>query len=440
MARTLDVYLNSDLVGHLVQDKDGQMSFAYGEGWLGKPNAISISRSLPLRTKRFSRKECRGFFAGILPEQSNREIIAHNLGISARNDYAMLERIGGECAGAVTFLPTGHAVPEADYSYRKLSEGELAEILKQLPQRPLMAGEEGIRLSLAGAQDKVALRIENGEVCVPLGGAPSTHILKPASERFEGVVFNEALCMQLASAIGLPAAAADPRSAAGTEYLLVERYDRYHHQEAGGEPVVERLHQEDFCQAQGIVSEHKYQKEGGPSLKQCFALLRDVSSAPVIDLALLLDAVIFNYLVGNNDAHGKNFSLLYRGIGTKNLKIRLAPLYDIVSTVFYPQLSRDMAMKIGSEYSSEKVLPKDFEQMAREAGLSPALVKQRVPELAETLMAALSTINIVHPVSQKVAALIHQRSENVLNTLQTPKVMQEKKTSPPDKRVPPDSA
>ena len=415
MARTLDVYLNSDLAGQLVQDNGGQMSFAYAEGWLAKPEATSISRSLPLRTEMFSRNECRGFFAGILPEASNRDIIAHNLGISARNDYAMLDRIGGECAGAVTFLPTGHVLPDADYRYRKLSEGELARILKQLPQRPLMAGEEGIRLSLAGAQDKVALRIEAGVVCVPLGGAPSTHIFKPAAERFDGVVFNEALCMQLASAIGLPAAAAEARSADGTDYLLVERYDRYHRKGEGGEPIVKRLHQEDFCQAQGIVSEHKYQKEGGPSLKQCFALLRDVSSAPVIDLALLLDAVIFNYLVGNNDAHGKNFSLLYRGIGTKNLEIRFAPLYDIVSTVFYPELTRDMAMKIGREYSSENVRPEDFEQMAREAGLAPALVRQRVPELAETVMATLPTIKIAHPVSEKVAALIHQRSENVLN-------------------------
>jgi putative ABC transport system permease protein len=85
MARTLDVYLNSDLAGHLVQDNGGQMSFTYSEGWLVKPDAMSISRSLPLRAEPFSRNECRGFFAGILPEESNREIIAHNLGISARN-------------------------------------------------------------------------------------------------------------------------------------------------------------------------------------------------------------------------------------------------------------------------------------------------------------------------------------------------------------------
>src|SRR5580698_8378199 len=152
MARTLDVYLNSDLVGHLVQDDGGQMSFGYAEGWLTKPEATPISCSLPLRTEKFNRNECRGFFAGILPEESNRDIIAHNLGISARNDYAMLERIGGECAGAVTFLPSGHALPERDYGYRKLPSEELATILKELPKRPLLAGEQGIRLSLAGAQ------------------------------------------------------------------------------------------------------------------------------------------------------------------------------------------------------------------------------------------------------------------------------------------------
>ena len=86
----------------------------------------------------------------------------------------------------------------------------------------------------------------------------------------------------------------------------------------------------------------------------------------------LLEAVIYNYLVGNNDAHGKNFSLLYHGVGTENPEIRLAPLYDIVSTVYYPELSRDMAMKIGGEYSSEKVTARNFEQLAEEAGLGQA--------------------------------------------------------------------
>jgi serine/threonine-protein kinase HipA len=412
MAKSLDVYLHDDLVGHLVQDDGGQMLFDYAENWLNKPGASPLSQSLPLRKEGFKGKECRAFFAGILPEEAKREIIARNLGISARNDYAMLEQIGGECAGAITFIPAGGSLPERDYGYRKLSEKALAGILRELPRRPLLAGDEGIRLSLAGAQDKVAVRIEDGEVSVPLGGAPSTHILKPAVERFEGVVFNEALCMKLAAAAGLPAAGVETRTVDGIDFLLVERYDRYHRVVPGGAVVLERLHQEDFCQAQGIVSELKYQKEGGPSLKECFTLLREVSSAPVIDLARLLDAVIYNYLVGNNDAHGKNFSLLYKN---GNQEIRLSPLYDIVSTVYYPDLSRDMAMKIGREYSSEKIMLRDFEQLAEEAGLGKAQVKRRVPELAETVTDALGKIEITHPTAEKVAALIRQRCEKALD-------------------------
>src|SRR5260370_6521547 len=249
MARMLDVYLHEHLVGHLIQDDGGQMSFEYLESWRAKSGAAALSQSLPVRKERFPAKECRGFFGGILPEQSKREIIARNLGISAGNDFAMLERIGGECAGAITFLPRGQAPPERDYGYRKIAEEDLAAILKELPKRPLLAGEEGIRLSLAGAQDKVAVRLEGNEVCLPLGGAPSTHILKPAVERFEGIVFNEAFCMKLAAAAGLPAAAVETRNAGGMDYLLVERYDRIHRRGPGREPVLDRLHQEDFCQA-----------------------------------------------------------------------------------------------------------------------------------------------------------------------------------------------
>lgn len=412
MAKILDVYLHKDFVGRLIQDTGGQMVFDYAESWLENPGACPLSQSLPLRKKRFMRKECRGFFAGILPEESKREIIARNLGISARNDYAMLERIGGECAGAVTFLPGGEALPEQNYSYRKLSTEELIAILKELPKRPLLAGERGVRLSLAGAQDKIAVRIDGDDVSLPLGGAPSTHILKPAIDRFEGVVFNEALSMKLAASIGLPVAPVETRTAEDMTFLLVERYDRVHRQAPGEEPVVERVHQEDFCQAQGIVPETKYQKEGGPSLKDCFNLLRAVSSAPVIDLARLLDGVIFNYLVGNNDAHGKNFSLVYPGAGKGDLQIRLAPLYDIVSTIYYPELSPEMAMRIGGEYSSGRVAPRNFEKLAEEAGLAKPLVRRRVEELADAILTTLPTLEVRNPVAEDVAVLIQKRSEH----------------------------
>lgn len=185
MARTLDVYLHRELIGKLVQDDHGNMVFHYVENWLNNPAAIPLSQSLPLAKKRFNRKDCRGFFAGVLPDESKREIIARNLGISARNDFAMLEKIGGECAGAVTFIQEGTSFPEPDHSYRQLSPAELAEIIRKLPRRPLLAGEDGVRLSLAGAQDKIAVRVADGQISVPLNGAPSTHILKPVRNSWE---------------------------------------------------------------------------------------------------------------------------------------------------------------------------------------------------------------------------------------------------------------
>ena len=406
MAKTLDVYLHNKLVGYLTQDDDGQMLFEYAPTWLEASEAVPLSQSLPLRKIIFTRKECRGFFAGILPEENKRDIIARNLGISARNDFAMLERIGGECAGAITFVTAGELLPEGQDTYRCLGDKELAKILRELPRRPLMAGEEGVRLSLAGAQDKIAVHVSGNDISVPLRGAPSTHILKPAIERFEGVVFNEAVCMSLAGKVGLPTARVAIGKVEGIDYLLVERYDRTR----GSEGNMRRLHQEDFCQALGVIPERKYQSEGGPTLKQCFDLVRNVSAAPVIDLQRLLDAMIFHALIGNHDAHAKNFSLLY---GEEH-SVRLAPLYDVVSTVYYPELSQYLAMKIGGESVSDRLFPQHFGKLAEEAGLAKPMVIRRVPELTHKVLTRLQDIEIDHEVASQVLAQIKKRCEAFL--------------------------
>ena len=406
MAKTLDVYLHDTLVGYLTQDDDGQMLFEYAPSWLEASEAVPLSQSLPLRKTIFTRKECRGFFAGILPEENKRDIIARNLGISARNDFAMLERIGGECAGAITFVSAGELLLEGQDTYRRLGDKELAKILRELPRRPLMAGEEGVRLSLAGAQDKIAVHVSGNDISVPLRGAPSTHILKPAIERFEGVVFNEAVCMNLAGKVGLPTAFVSIGKVDGIDYLLVKRYDRTR----GSEGNVRRLHQEDFCQALGVIPERKYQSEGGPTLKQCFDLVRHVSAAPVIDLQRLLDAVIFHALIGNHDAHAKNFSLLY---GEEH-SVRLAPLYDVVSTVYYPELSQHLAMKIGGEAVSNYLFPQHFDKLAEEAGLAKPMVVQHVLELTHKVLTRLQDIEIDHEVASQVLAQIKERCEAFL--------------------------
>jgi serine/threonine-protein kinase HipA len=410
--RTLDVYLHERLVGHLIQDKHGNLAFEYAETWLTTAGATPLSHSLPLKAGRYNRNACRGFFAGILPEQAKRETIAKNLGISAQNDFAMLDRIGGECAGAVTFMTSGQPLPKPDYRYRALANKELAQMLRDLPRRPLMAGEEGVRLSLAGAQDKIAVHVGESGISVPHGTAPSTHILKPAIEQYEGTVFNEAFCMQLAGKIGLNVAHTEIGKVEGIDYLLVKRYDRTEIANLGsGAPSLRREHQEDFCQALGIVPERKYQKEGGPSLAQCFALLREISSSAVLDLTSLLDGVIFNFLIGNNDAHGKNFSVLYTGQTASERETRLAPLYDLLSTAYYPNLSREMAMKLGGEYASEHVLPRHFEKFAEDAGLARPQVARRVAELAGNILEQIPETGIDYPVATAVARLIQKRCE-----------------------------
>lgn len=401
MARTLNVQYDRELVGQLIQDDGGQMTFKYDASWLGKPEPIALSRSLPLREETFTQKECRGFFGGTLPEEDNRRIIARILGISDKNDFAMLEQIGGECAGAISFLPEDKEITDDDDRYRDLADAELAKILRELPRRPLMAGEDGIRLSLAGAQDKIAVRIDDGKISIPRGSAPSSHVLKPAIDTYEGVVFNEAFCMALARAGGLNAAPVDIGKVEDIDYLLVERYDRIR----DGQANIQRLHQEDFCQALGIPSEIKYQSEGGPSLAICFDLIRDASSAPALDLIAMLDAVIFNFLIGNHDAHAKNFSLLYM----PDRSIRLAPLYDLVSTVYYEELTNKMAMQIGKQPESALIRPKDVDQFAADAGLGAALARARIPALANRLLEEICGIDKPNPVSEDVAKLIEER-------------------------------
>lgn len=416
MTGTLDVYLHTTLIGHLIQDDHGQTLFEYNTDWLKNPNAIPLSISLPLQEGTFGEKYCKPFFAGVLPETPKRKLIARNLGISANNDFSMLEQIGGECAGAITFLSKGTKFSENTSNYRPLSSAELEKILIELPKRPLMAGESGVRLSLAGAQDKIAVYKKDQQLFLPLDNAPSSHIIKPDIEEYKGIVFNEAFCMKLAALMGLPVAPVATEKAGKIDYLLIERYDRVV-KATDDKSVIDRIHQEDFCQALGIVSERKYQAEGGPSIKDCFNLLRKVSSVPVIDLGHLLDAVIFNFLIGNHDAHGKNFSLLYRTPDKSGSlgKIRLAPLYDLICTPVYSNLSKKMAMKIGKAYELSDVDPRQFEKLADDIGFTKPLVKRKVIDHAKKLLQLIDKVEITHPVTNEVRKFISDHCSSVLD-------------------------
>lgn len=410
MNRILEVWLLGQSVGQLIQ-ADGRLSFSYSPRWLQSPSAQPLSRRLPLRPEPFDDKATRPFFAGLLPEEDKRKLVAMALQVSPQNDYALLNGIGGECAGAVTLLEPGQqptGLPSEQY-VRWLDDGELIAILDELPRRPMLAGKDGLRLSLAGAQDKLPVVFVNGHIGLPKQNTPSSHILKPAISAVEGSVYNEGFCMALAMRLKLSVASTSIRRVADRVYLLVERYDRLRQPDGS----LQRLHQEDFCQALGVAPEYKYQNEGGPDLTQCFDLIRKATRPSAPQVLRLLDYVIFNALIGNRDAHAKNFSLIYTRRGTV-----LAPLYDTLSTAVYANLTDKMAMKIGSKYKFTEVQKQHWEQFAQAAGLSPVQVKKRIltlasllPSEAVSLRHELTTQDLNHDILSEIVGIIERRCQ-----------------------------
>ena len=385
MMRRLDVWWDGRIVGMLTQDRFGELGFGYSLAWLDDVNALPLSASLPKRAEPFTRRECRPFFGGLLPEEGQRDAAAQALGVSRANDFALLDRLGGDVAGALQLLPLGEAptTPSSDQRPTALDDAGLIRILDALPVRPLLAGEEGLRLSLAGAQSKVPVVLVDGAVALPAPGQPTTHILKPPISRFRATTENEAFVMRLAAAIGLDVAPVEPRVVRDRTFLLIERYDRA----IDDEGHVRRIHQEDFCQALGIPPETKYASEGGPTFKDCFELLRRIVARPAVDVLKLLDAVIFNVMAGNADAHGKNFSIFYSDEGP-----RLAPLYDLLATVAYPDLSPKFAMKIGQRATLAELDAKGWNAFAADAGLGLPVVRRRVAEIGEATIAQANEV------------------------------------------------
>ncbi|KOF13407.1 kinase [Ensifer adhaerens] len=378
--KVLNVWWDGRVVGEFMQDRHGDIGFTYAQAWIDDTGALPLSASLPKRSERFSRRECRPFFGGLLPEESQRLAAAQALGVSPANDFALLDRLGGDVAGALQLLPENQKPietgPISEQQPAPLDDAGIVRILDALPMRPLLAGEEGLRLSLAGAQSKVPVVLIDGQIALPLPSQATTHILKPPITRFKGTTENEAFAMRLAAAIGLDVAPVEPRAVRGRSFLLVERYDRV--RDASG--LVHRIHQEDFCQALGVPPETKYASEGGPTFKDCFELLRRVSARPATDVLKLLDAAIFNLIVGNADAHGKNFSILYDEQGP-----RLAPLYDLLSTVAYPDLSPKMAMRIGKRARLAEMDADGWQAFAKDAGVGFLLLRRRTAELCEAI-------------------------------------------------------
>ena len=409
MSHALDIYLLKEHVGRLTLDKKRKFVFQYEQTWIKHNHAVPLSLSLPLQEVAFEDDDARAFFANLLPESELRKMISRQLHVSEANDFALLEAVGGECAGAVSLLPEGELWSD-NGEYKALNDHELNQLVHEMPQKPMLVGEGDIRLSLAGAQNKLPVFYDKGVVSLTKGYVPSSHILKPPMEHFSNTVENETFCMQLAKKMGLNVPEVTLLQKEKPLYLI-ERYDRTRNAE--GEMV--RMHQEDFCQSLGVAADMKYENEGGPSLKACFQLIRDHSVNPIADVKALLQWTIFNYLIGNADAHGKNISILFTKQGP-----RLAPFYDLLSTAIYPNLSSKVAMKIGGEYRPDWIAVRHWEQLANDIGVNTKIIHQNLKKMsekiiveAEALKASFSKEHGENDGVNKVFRLIHTRAKKV---------------------------
>ena len=330
----------------------------------GKP----ISLSLPCRQKIFPPGLGTAFFENLFPENDTRTILAFNHRFDKKDTFAFLEYFGGDCAGALSIVPeveNNHCEP-GRYSCIDADLLVALDMIRADPDKhKLFPKMTNARLSIAGAHDKLPVYFEDDRFFLPENSAsPTTHIIKPASQYFPDIQRNETFCMELAHQIGLPVPKSQLYNFEGHELFLVERFDR----QRTGDRVI-RVHQEDFCQAIGLPFNRKYQETGGPGFAECRELAEEHLYADLIRVKERLTAVMtFNFLIGNNDAHGKNFSIIHGNI------IKLAPFYDLASTQVYPGLDRKQAMVIGKTYRHDHVNKASFTQFSRDIKMRPEKV------------------------------------------------------------------
>ncbi|MBR3042080.1 MAG: type II toxin-antitoxin system HipA family toxin [Eubacterium sp.] len=377
-------------VGHITGDSFRDACFQYSKDYLDSDQARPISISLPLTEEAYSSEKTKCFFEGLLPEGFSRKAVANWIKSDEEDYLSILSALGKECLGALRIVDENEV--EEPLGYEKLSLKKVKELAAEGATRSTRILME-THLSLTGASGKVGLYYdeENNNWYLPKGNAPSTHIVKQSHVRFERIVLNEQLCMLTAKQLGIEVPESfiiNVGKGADSEILYAtKRFDRLM---KGGKliddlPVPNRLHQEDFAQALGITPGEKYEKEKRGYLQKMFEVIRENSVDPISEQTKLWKRICFNYLIGNNDAHIKNYSLIY----SENLKgISLSPAYDIVSTRVY-NMTDEMSFYIGDELSINKVNRKSFETAASEAGLSEHMAMKIFDETADGFESAL---------------------------------------------------
>jgi len=413
---SLPVYFEQRLVGTVIVDKGGP-SFGYASGWLGLKGAFPISITMPLKSERFTSDTFLPWAANLLPESEQLRTLGQLLGMARSDVIGLLTAIGGDTAGALSFSQAGRA---SSVQWRPVEKPEeLERLIEDLPNKPFLVGEEGVSMSLAGVQCKIAVAIDDdGRICIPMNGSPSTHILKPDSPRLPGGVQNEAFCLTLAKRMGIPTPEVTTGRAGKRTYLLVKRYDRT---DVGGR--CRRLHQEDYCQALGKPPSAKYESNQtgtrGPMLKDMFDITRRHMSPT--EIIHLLDRVILNVLACNSDAHAKNYSIMIRSGNAS-----LAPVYDIMCGEVWENVTKKLAQNIAGISRGDHLKRVHWQQFARECGLNPRQVIERVNMLAKSAIAkaelAASEVASMpagtHAVLDQTRRAVQRRAHCLLRQLQ----------------------
>lgn len=395
-ADALDLYQDGRKVGRLFDERP--LRFVYDDAWLGDSGVRPIAPSMPLQRGDQSNEAVHAFFENLLPEGHVRKFL--QVSRHATTVFGLLRSVGGDTASGLTILPQGELPAPA--RYRPTTWADIAARFQQAGVPALVAENvEGTRISLAGAQDKLLLTVmPDGSPVLPEGAAPSSHILKPDIRGLDGVwasALNETLVMQLAERLGLGVAQATYQP--DTRACLIRRYDR----EPDGQGGLRRLHQLDLCQLAGKPSDVKYESDGGPTLADCRELLAAMGVGGA-DVKRFLRWVLFNLLVGNNDSHAKNLSVILDGNG----RYRLAPFYDLMCTAMYPGLSARFAFAIGGEDKPGAIGRVQLEAMARDLRFGARYVAAEVQSLVSELPSALMRVQ---------AALIEQAHAGTERTL-----------------------
>ena len=418
--KMLTVQWEGETVGHLFPHRRGNVTFAYAPEWLEKYNQ-PVSLSLPCAEERFDAQKSTAFFDNLLPEEGMYKELCREARIDEADTYNFLRLFGQECAGALTVFEEGAPPPSRSAVYRDIT-GELEELLEKhhgVPQGSLIA-ETKSRLSIAGAQNKLPLVLENGRFLVPEEGsfAPTTAILKPTTARFPDLHRNELFCMELARGAGLPTPDADILRIGKYQAYVIMRYDR---RRVDGK--IARIHQEDFCQALGISRVHKYEENGGPGFIACGKVLLHPSlSGDPAARETFIKCALFNYIIGNCDAHGKNFSLLYqRGEG-----VSLAPFYDLVSTMAYPELAQKFAMAIGKTYRFDRIAEHSWKQFAADMHIRPERLYSLMAEVHAAVAPALNPLAAQHeqrygpsPVYESLVRMVKDGLQRILRVAES---------------------